>query len=50
MSKSNKYKTFTELKDSVKSSSVSESRLAYMAKDLDNFVMKIKSSKKYKNY
>jgi predicted transcriptional regulator len=46
MSKSKKYKTFTELKGSVVSSRVSENRIAEMITDLDDFVKKIKLSQK----
>ena len=46
MANSNRYKTFTELKNSIETTSVSKTRLAEMSLDLDNFVKKIKSSKK----
>jgi len=45
MPKSKKYKTFTELKNSVDRSSISKRRIADMTNDLDNFVKKILSSK-----
>jgi hypothetical protein len=45
MIKSKKYKTFTELKDSVERSSISESRIVDITNDLDDFVKKIISSK-----
>jgi len=49
MSKSKKYKTFAELKESDHSSSVSEKRMIYMIADLNDFVKKIKHSQKNLN-
>jgi len=46
MSKSKKYKTFAELKESIVSSPTSENRIDEMIADLDGFVKKIKRSKK----
>jgi len=45
MAKLTKYKTFNELKNSVEKSSISESRLADLVTDLDNFVEKVKKDK-----
>jgi len=46
MAKLNKYKTFTELKESIEKTSVTKSQLDYMTKDLNNFVKKIRSFQK----
>ena len=46
MSKSNKYKSFTELKESIVSSSVPENRIVDMVMDLEDFAKKIKHSQK----
>jgi hypothetical protein len=46
MSEFKKYKTFAQLKESTVSSSVSENRIVDMIADLDDFVKKIKQSKK----
>lgn len=49
MSKSNKYKSFTELKESIISTSVSENRIVDMIADIEDFVKKIKHSQKNVN-
>ncbi|MFA6400160.1 MAG: hypothetical protein WCX31_00830 [Salinivirgaceae bacterium] len=46
MSKSKKYKTFAELKESIVSSPTSENRIVEMIADLDDFVKKIKHAQK----
>jgi hypothetical protein len=45
MSKSNKYKSFAELKESKVNPVVSENRIVEMIADLEAFVKKIKLSK-----
>jgi len=49
MLKFNKYKSFTELKESIISTSVSENRMVDMIADLEDFVEKIKHSQKNVN-
>lgn len=44
MSKSNKYKSFAELKESIVIPAVSENRIVEMIADLEDFVKKIKLS------
>jgi hypothetical protein len=44
MSKSNKYKSFAELKESIVNPAVSENRIVEMITDLEDFVKKIKLS------